>query len=449
MTAVSANMGTGTFASAWSPTRNFASLFDQQQDTFGLVNGLRFLSFMWILVFHNFYSYGIVAGRDAIFTLSDNTPAALWWIFNADKAVDMFFLLSGFLISLILFREVDRTGSIQLRRFYFRRYLRLTPVYALVLLLYGLSGARNSEYVWANLFYVNNFLPVENMPMQWTWTLAVEEQFYLLLPLILIGVAKLPGRPFLQVLLGLLLLSFAARLVAFYYLPGMWDGDFRALLTDKAVYPTYYANIYDNLVTRFGPFVCGALVAHAYCFHRDSLRAWLQANRMRRALLTLLALGTVLFFLFLPVFNQVLPAGSWQLRTYLVVNHTLFSAGLAWLMLTVFLQVHHVDGVPKLLSLRLWQPFSQLTYSMYLVHMLVIVGVMFNVNKYFVAQTGMDATVRIMATLASSIGLSFVITLLIGVICWVFVEKPFLNLRDRAQLSRGATTTAPQVEPAR
>ncbi len=445
MSVVSAQVGSGSLSSAWSVRRNFATLFEQQQDTFGMVNGLRFISFLWILVFHNVYAYGMAAGRDAIFAVSDHTPAALWWVFNADKAVDMFFLLSGFLISLILFREVDRSGTVRLRRFYFRRYLRLTPVYALLLLIYALSGARNAEYTWTNLFYVNNFLAVENMPLQWTWTLAVEEQFYLLLPLILIGVAKLPGKPFLPVLLGLLGLSFVARLVAFYYLPGMWDSGFRALLTDKAVYPTYYANIYDNLVTRFGPFVCGALVAYAYCFHPAALRTWISAHNGRRALLTLLALGTVLLFAFLPVFNGVLPAGSWQLRTYLVVNHTLFAAGLAWLMLTVFLNTHHVKGLPKLLSLRVWQPFSQLTYSMYLVHMLVIVGVMYNVQRFFAAQSALDDTVRLLVTLASSIGISFVITLLIGVICWVFVEKPFLNLRDQSRLSAGATGTAPEL----
>lgn len=429
---------------AWSPGRNFTALFTCQQDTFGLINGLRFLSFLWILIFHNYYAYGIAAGKPALFALSEHSPAALWWVFNADKAVDLFFVISGFLISLILFREVDRSQTIQLRRFYFRRYLRLTPIYALLLLLYALSGARNHEYVWTNLLYINNFLPVEKMPLQWTWTLAVEEQFYLVLPLILMTVAKLPGRPFIPVLLGLLGLSFLARLLAFRLLPGLWEADLRALLTDPAVYPVYYANVYDNLITRFGPFVCGALAACAYVFHREALTAWLAAGAGRRRMLDGLALATVLLFALLPVFNQVLPGGSRGLQSYLVVNHTLFAGGVAWLMLSAFLHPASKPGwLVDLLSLRLWQPFSQLTYSMYLVHMLVILAVMYNVNALFLTQTGLNETLRISLTLLVSCGLSLLITLLIGLFCWVFVEKPFLNLRDQARTSAGATHTAP------
>ena len=433
----------GTYAGAWSFRKNFASLFERQQDTFGLINGLRFMSFLWILVFHNFFAYGIFAGKEQLLTLSDSISPALWWIFNADKAVDMFFVISGFLISLILFKEISRTHDIRLGRFYFRRYLRLTPIYALLLFIYWVSGGRNHEYVWANFFYVNNFLSIDKMPLQWTWTLAVEEQFYLLLPLILLGVARMRSRPFMPVLCGLLALSFLIRLGVFYFLPDMWDSDYRAMLTDKALYPTFYENIYDNLVTRYGPFVCGAMAAWAYCFHFDNLQQWLQRHNRLRLALNLSAIALMIFFAGLPVFNQWLPASSWWLRGYLVANRNLFAAGLAWFMLVAFLRVHHMDWLNRVLSWRLWQPFSQLTYSMYLVHMIVILMVMFQANHYFSHQEFADESSRIAATLITGIGLSLLITLIIGVLCWVLVEKPFLNLRDAARTSQGATHTGP------
>lgn len=443
MTAVAPAQTNASITGAWSPGKNLAALFARQQDAFDLINGLRSMSFLWILIFHTCYSYGMVAGKESVFALGEASPL-LWWIFNADKAVDLFFILSGFLISLILFKEVNRTGTIRLGRFYFRRYLRLTPVYALILFLYWLSGGRNHEYVWANLFYINNFLELDQMALQWTWTLAVEEQFYLLLPLLLIVVARLPGQPFLRVLGGLLLLSFVARLAAFYFLPDMWSSDYRALLTDKEICPTFYTNIYDNLITRYGPFVCGTFAACAYCFHREQLTTWLLAHRRAFFAINLLMATLTLFFLFFPVTNEVLDGGSWGLRTYLVVNRTLFSAGIAWFMLTVFLQLHDGHWLARILSIRLWQPFSQLTYSMYLVHMIVIIGVMFQINYLFTHQWAIaDASWRIFATLTVTATLSLLITMLIGVLCWLLVEKPFLNLRDRAATSRGATTSAP------
>ena len=113
-------------------------------------------------------------------------------------------------------------------------------------------------------------------------------------------------------------------------------------------------------------------------------------------------------------------------------------------MLTVFLQLHDGHWLARILSIRLWQPFSQLTYSMYLVHMIVIIGVMFQINYLFTHQLAIaDDTWRIFATLTVTATLSLTITMLIGVLCWLLVEKPFLNLRDRAATSRGATTSAP------
>ncbi|HVK98516.1 MAG TPA: acyltransferase [Dongiaceae bacterium] len=431
------------FAAAWSPGKNLSALFSRRDDTFDLINGLRSLSFIWILIFHTCYVYGAVAGKEAVFKLAEDAPAWLWWIFNADKAVDLFFVLSGFLIGLILFREVSRTGSIQLGRFYFRRYLRLTPVYALVLGVYWLSGARNHEQVWANLFYVNNFLEAEAMPLQWTWSLAVEEQFYLLLPLILIGIARLPGRPFMRVMGGLLVLSFLIRLVAFLLMPDLWSADYRTLITEKPLCLSYYEHIYDNLITRYGPFVCGTMAACAYCSYRETLGAWLRENNSIRIALNLVAAAMVLVFLQLPVSNQIFAGGSWQFRTYVVVHHTLFAGGIAWLMLDAFLNQSPKNWLIRFLSLRLWQPFSQLTYSMYLVHVLVILGVTFPINRILKNMPELDATVRTVAALGITAVLSLAITALIGILCWLLIEKPFLNLRDQAGAGQGAASAAP------
>ena len=427
----------------WSFKANFRSLYEQNDGTFYLINGLRFFSFVWILVFHTLYIFGLLNGKEKFFEVTDNAPPYLWWIWNADKAVDLFFVISGFLISVILFKELDKSSDIKLKRFYFRRYLRLTPLYAVIVFLYWLSGAKNSEWVWTNILYINNFLPVDKMALQWTWTLAVEEQFYLLLPVLLIGVYKSVGKPFVKIFLGLLALSFLIRVGVLYYYEELWNASYRELLIDEVVAPIFYPKLYDNLITRYGPFVCGVLAAYGYCFHQQQIMNWLKAARFRILGLNLLALATVAFFTFFPILHSQFEASSAALKFYVVFHRTLFSAGIAWFMLAVFMNLNHFTWLAKFFSLKIWQPFSQLTYSMYLIHFIVVLGLIKTVEVNLKAIDGIGETTLIWATISLTSLLSLIFCIIIGVLCWLLIEKPFLNMRDLFQINRGATSSAP------
>ena len=109
--------------------------------------------------------------------------------------VDVFFALSGFLISSILLAEWDRHGSIILRYFYARRFLRLLPCLWLtvsaVLLVWTLAGRTNEVLVnaaYATTYTMNwarAFDWTDGGPLVHTWTLAIEEQYYLIWPLVI------------------------------------------------------------------------------------------------------------------------------------------------------------------------------------------------------------------------------------------------------------------------
>src|SRR3954447_21056005 len=109
--------------------------------------------------------------------------------------VDMFFVLSGFLITTLLVAEWDRTGSISLRRFYMRRILRLYPaLIAAIAIAAPLSlwlGESPTDYLGhagVSAAYLQDLaagLFDSHGPINHTWTLAVEEQFYILWPLVL------------------------------------------------------------------------------------------------------------------------------------------------------------------------------------------------------------------------------------------------------------------------
>lgn len=119
--------------------------------------------------------------------------------------VDMFFTLSGFLITSILLQEVGRTGTISFRDFYIRRGLRLFPallfllvVYASLVTLFGKDLSRHFTDMALVFFYVANWAGAAglNRPgeLGHTWSLSVEEQFYFLWPLILFVAIKQGGK---------------------------------------------------------------------------------------------------------------------------------------------------------------------------------------------------------------------------------------------------------------
>lgn len=124
------------------------------------------------------------------------------WLGGGYLGVDVFFALSGFLITSLLIEEYARAGTITLRLFYARRALRLLP--ALVVLIVVCTGTLLAtgpaelgslaiRTAAAVLFYVANWAWVIGLPLgvySHTWSLGIEEQFYLLWPLALLGLLR-------------------------------------------------------------------------------------------------------------------------------------------------------------------------------------------------------------------------------------------------------------------
>jgi peptidoglycan/LPS O-acetylase OafA/YrhL len=172
--------------------------------------------------------------------------------------VDVFFVISGFLITSIILRETE-AGTFTLRNFWMRRIRRLFPALAMLLLVVMGSGlfllyedewrALGEQVMAVLILWANVFLREEtgdywgsageSMALLHTWSLAVEEQFYLLFPLVMLGLLKLGKKWILPALLIGTLSSFGFGLwrlgsdpsAAFYLLPSRaWELFVGALL---------------------------------------------------------------------------------------------------------------------------------------------------------------------------------------------------------------------------
>jgi len=118
--------------------------------------------------------------------------AGAWWAPTGYLGVDVFFVLSGYLISTILLHE-QAAGGIRLGAFYLRRARRLYPALCLLLAGVVLAGMTLWQTIWPTLLYLGDYLGTPGA-LAHTWSLAVEEHYYLLWPLLLPFVARMERR---------------------------------------------------------------------------------------------------------------------------------------------------------------------------------------------------------------------------------------------------------------
>ena len=187
-----------------------------------------------------------VRGAAIVLVLIGHTVAALPGA--AIVGVDLFFVLSGYLITTRLLREARETGGVRLRSFYCRRALRLLPaltvmlaVYATLVMLTTAGATRAADLRSAGLAfaYVTNFAKMLGHDWTWamghTWSLALEEQFYLTWPVVLAITLSIKGRPIAARTVGWVILAamalrwtlyvtggYAVRSHAIYYAPVTW-----------------------------------------------------------------------------------------------------------------------------------------------------------------------------------------------------------------------------------
>lgn len=408
-----------TWKKAYSLKANWQSIYQRRPSNYAPIDGIRGLSILLVLFYHIFLVYDKTSETHTVATMLDQLGLGWAWAFNGDKGVDVFFVMSGFLISGILLRQYEKLGHLNLKNFYIRRYLRLTPAYYFMLIIYWLLAAPNSENIWANFLYVSNFVDYQHQAAGWTWSLAVEEQFYFIYPLILLAIlrwTKSPG----WILLSLFVLSFVVNAYIVFGDPQLSKTPFSHIYTNHDYFNHYFTVLYDNLYTRFGGLVVGCLAAYIMHFYQDKLKSVM--NSPIGISMTWLSIAIIIFLMAFPIFLPRYDHYSWLHLTYDIANHTLFAVGVGVLILAMILQQHAVARACSwFFSLNFWYPIATLSYSLYLIHLVVMV---------IVIPTMMQQTVLSMGEVLLYGGLlSSLISFLIATFMYVFIEKPVMNLR--------------------
>jgi peptidoglycan/LPS O-acetylase OafA/YrhL len=239
------------------------------------IDGLRAISVLAVIFYHAEFA---VQGRQ---------------LFSGGfLGVDVFFVISGFLITSLLLQEQDSTGTISFNGFYERRARRLLPVLLVValaslppawLLLYPQQLLDFAKSLLASLFFVSNFYWYSTLqvygaesallkPLLHTWSLAVEEQYYFIYPVILVVLSGISShkRSVALFILGIASFGFAYWMssvnpsLAFYMLPTrLWELLAGGLL---AIHSTGLASRMNRLAHLQLPAFGLVLIVFSFCF---------------------------------------------------------------------------------------------------------------------------------------------------------------------------------------
>jgi peptidoglycan/LPS O-acetylase OafA/YrhL len=326
--------------------------------------------------------------------------------------VDLFFVLSGFLIGRQLLEPISAGERPRLGDFYLRRLFRILPAYWVVLAIYVLvPSAREHDELAAPLVRFLTFtqnLGLSGGAFAHAWSLCIEEQFYLVLPLLALALAgRVRARTIGVLAIAIVLAGIVLRGVLwwFCYAPYADTDSARAVYWEWIYFPTW---------SRLDGLLAGVVLALVQVFRPAVWNRW-QRTPWGVALVAALALG-----LARPLCEQ---------------NRTLIGAGLAFPVLAIgfaALVVFATTDVGTRLLGRVpgarW--LATLAYSLYLSHLLVLSVVRRVFERY-----GLSAYHP--ATAAA-----FVVSVLaFAALLHTGVERPFLRLRERFR--RAAPVPAP------
>jgi peptidoglycan/LPS O-acetylase OafA/YrhL len=349
---------------------------------------MRAIAILWVMLWHMHFALrpGIWSG-----------PGRYGWM-----GVDLFFVLSGYLIGSQLLRPYTRGSRPSIGGFYLRRAFRVLPAYLTVLLFYfaipGFREAPGLSPAWQFLTFTENFRIdyLHDQAFSHVWSLCVEEHFYLVLPLLILLLMRPPsfGKA-LTVILAILCFGIAIRAYIYLHHIAIFPRD------DDAFALAYVERIYYPTHTRLDGLLAGVTLATIKTFRP----AWWQ-RAMSHGYLLLVG-GFALCAGAMWLFNDRLsfPAS--------VIGFPLLAVGLGLLIASSIAPSSPLSKIPG------FSLIAALAYSAYLTHKEIIHFLRSHWPR-LVEGGGWLALV-----------IYFALSFLAAVILYMAIERPFLRMRER------------------
>lgn len=265
--------------------------------------------------------------------------------------VDLFFVLSGFLIASGWFKEINRKGSASFKNFYIKRFFRIMPLYYAVILFYWIKNVLimgREEYNPLNLIlFVQNYIG-EMGNFSVSWSLAVEEHFYLLFPLSsLLFLKTLKKEKSVYIWPALILFITALR-----YIKADQVYEQMQLLDYKASHDLFKKLIYHPTHLRLDGLLFGVFLASIRVFKNE---LWLRLKNYKKEFYFL---GGIFL-----IFSFIFSAQRYE-KAQMAFSFSLMAISFSLLLIPLF----HEEFDMKKLGSKLIKHFAKLSYPIYLLH---------------------------------------------------------------------------------
>lgn len=401
-----------------------------------VMNGLRSICAIWIMIFHVvWFMYFTVHNKTVLITYAEQ--AFFQYVSSAPLLVDVFFTISGFLQTYNFLRNSSQLEAVRQNgwkknlqlfgKLLFHRYLRLGPLYLVVMLCVDLAYAyigdtsvyhinerfdeMCSKHWWRNLFFIQNLFDHRDMCANWSWSLACEMQFFILANALLFLYAKHPKLT--KVLVATVLISSTA----WSYGIGL---SIKFQLSFDAAFATG-TEIYTSPFVRILPYILGAITA------------WSLVERRSQQELSDIQERSSWHFALLVFFTCIYSTIKRDLSSLLaislfVLGRLFFSLSVCW-MIAGSAQGRGVWW-SRLLEAKGFQHLSRLSYAIYLLNPLVIAFI------YGLTSSSTHADPLMLCVVTCGFA---VIVYLASIVFSLAFELPYSNLSSLL-LKRGANS---------
>ena len=342
------------------------------------LDGLRAISILFVIIGHSAETMPRIDGAaGSLF------HGLILMLGNGGLGVTVFFVLSGFLITTLLLKEIKKTGELSIRAFYIRRAFRIWPAFYLMVAVVVILGIIKAipltvgEVVSASLFFWNYYPHGATWFLGHSWSLSVEEQFYVIWPLLLKFLGPRRGTWFAA---AVIVIEPAIRVANYWLVPSMRG----------------HIGIMGH--TRADSLMIGALVALLYGKPRFE-------NFVERLFTWRLPLAGAAFLLFLNPILEEKAHGAYMLPVGILLQNCIIALIMLW-------AIQNSDkAFGRVLNSRLAIHVGLISYSLYLWQQIFLT----TQNKSFTGVFPMN----------------LLCTLAVAECSYWFVEKSFLAMRKR------------------